>query len=222
VASRDWADWHREYDRPGSYLAARLAVVQRRIRDWLAAAPPGPLRAVSLCAGEGRDLLGALAGHPRAPDVLARLVELDPRNAAAARAAVERAELAGIEVRAGDASTSDAWAGAVPADLVLACGIFGNVTEADVQGAIEALPSLCAPGATVVWTRHRRPPDCTPDIRRWFESAGFREVAFDAPEGFLFSVGTHRLDGPPAPFVPGRRLFTFVGFDTLRARSGGR
>jgi hypothetical protein len=211
----DWVRWHRAYDVPDSYLARRLAMVQRRIRDWLDAQPAGRPRVVSLCAGEGRDLLGVLAGHPRGHDVDARLIELDPDNCAVARAAVERAGLDSVEVVLADASLSDACAGAVPADLVLACGIFGNVSDADVQNAIAALPSLCSHGAHVVWTRHRRAPDLTPSIRSWFQEAGFREVAFDAPDEFLFSVGMHRFTGAPAPFQPGVRLFRFVGFAAL-------
>ena len=35
----------------------------------------------------------------------------------------------------GDASTTSAYRGAVPADLVLACGIFGNVSDEDIQRA---------------------------------------------------------------------------------------
>ena len=217
AGERDWSRWHRDYDRPGSFLAARLALVQMRIHAWLDRAPAGPLRAISLCAGEGRDLLGVLAHHPRARDVTARLVERDPRNAAAARAAVREAGLAGIAVVEGDAGHAESYAGAVPADLVVACGIFGNVSDADIEATIAALPSLCAPGAVVLWTRHRTPPDHTPAIRSAFAASGFAEVAFDAPDDFLFSVGTNRLAAAPAPFVPGRRLFTFVGFDALRA-----
>jgi hypothetical protein len=87
-----------------------------------------------------------------------------------------------------------------------------------VQNAIAALPSLCSHGAHVVWTRHRRAPDLTPSIRSWLQEAGFREVAFDAPDEFLFSVGVHRFTGEPAPVRPGLRLFRFVGFDALPAR----
>ncbi|GHD35622.1 hypothetical protein GCM10010335_31060 [Streptomyces galbus] len=32
-----------------------------------------------MCAGQGRDLIGVLAGHPRRDDVRARLVELDEK-----------------------------------------------------------------------------------------------------------------------------------------------
>ena len=79
VAERDWYTWHHDYDEPGTALAQRLAAVQDQIRAALDAAPPGPLHAISLCAGQGRDLIGALARHPRRDDVSARLVELEAR-----------------------------------------------------------------------------------------------------------------------------------------------
>ena len=218
MSNIDWSTWHEAYDRPGSYLAARLAVVQQRIRESLDQAPPGPLRAISMCAGAGRDLLGVLESHPRAHDVSALLVERDERNVAAAREAAGRARLGSVSVVCGDAASSDAYASAVPADLILVCGVFGNIGDADIGRTIAALPSLCAPRATVVWTRHRRPPDRTLEIRRCYEREGFEEIAFDAPDRFLFSVGVHRLRRPPRSFEPGLRLFEFVGYDALLAR----
>jgi hypothetical protein len=106
-----------------------------------------------------------LRDHPRRHEVVARLVELDPRNVATARAAVREAGLGGVEVVAGDAGLSDAYAGAVPAGLVLVCGVFGNVTDEAIAHVVRRLPELCAPGATAIWTRHRLPPDLTPSIR---------------------------------------------------------
>jgi len=215
VTTRDWHAWHAPYDDAGSPLARRLAIVQRRIREAVDAAPAGPLRAVSVCAGQGRDLIGSLRDHPRRHDVVARLVELDERNVEIARAAARGAGLDGVQVVAGDAGISDVYAGAVPADLVLVCGVFGNVTGTDVAHVIQRLPELCAPGATAFWTRHRLPPDLTPAIRGWFERAGFDEIGFDAPEGMVFSVGANRLHGDPRPLELGVRLFQFAGFDML-------
>jgi hypothetical protein len=57
----------------------------------------------------------------------------------------------------GDASLTDAYAGLVPADIVLVCGVC---------------------------------------------------------------VGSHRFAGPPQPFVPGLRMFSFVGHDVLRRADG--
>jgi hypothetical protein len=209
-----WVDWHRAYDDPDGPLARRLVIVQDAIARALDGMPPGPIRVVSFCSGDGRDLLEVVARHPRGADVTGRLVELDPELAARARTAAPP----GIEVAGASASTTTAFEGAVPADLVLACGVFGNVREADIVRTIELLPSLCAPGATVVWTRHRRPPDATILARDTFAAAGFAEVDFSAPEGFLFAVGVHRLVGAPAPFRAGVEMFEFVGFDGLADR----
>jgi hypothetical protein len=202
VSPIDWVQWHAAYDDPASPLQRRLRIVQAHIRAALDAAPPGPRRAVSVCAGQGTDLLGVLAEQPRA--VTARLVELDPRNAAAARDHAPD----GVEVVTGDAARLDAYAGAVPADLVLVCGVLGRIHDRELPHLIGLLPQLTATGGTVIWTRHRRPPDRTARIRRLFHRAGFDEVAFDAPAGEVFSVGSHRHTGAPAPLVPGARLFS--------------
>ncbi len=103
MAQRDWAEWHRDYDDPGSLLSRRLELVQGRLRAELDRAPAGDMRLISLCAGQGRDVIGVLAGHPRRDDVRARLVELDERNVAAARQAAQAAGLHGVEVLQADA-----------------------------------------------------------------------------------------------------------------------
>ena len=139
----------------------------------LDAAPPGPLHAVSLCAGQGRDLIGVLARHPRGADVTARLVELDPRNAAAARDAAAAAGLPGVEAVTADAALTDQYAGMVPAYLVLVCGMFGNMTADDIRRTIGFCTQLCAHGGTVIWTRNRQEPDQVPRICDWFAEDGF-------------------------------------------------
>ena len=205
----DWHGWHHEYDQPGSRLAARLDVVRGRIRTALDDAPAGPIQAISLCAGQGRDLLGVLTEHPRRRDVTARLVELDQRNVDIARDAVDAADLTGVEVEAGDAALVDRYAGAVPADLVLLCGIFGNVTDADVYRTVAHAGQLCRPGATVIWTRHRDPPDLIPRICDWFGEHQFDQVWVSDPAAG-YGVGVHRFAGATSPLTPGIRLFTFL------------
>lgn len=208
VPSTDWSAWHEEYDDPDSWLPDRLRVVRQHIGSWLDASAPRPVRVVSACAGDGRDLLGVLAARDDAGRVTATLVEADRRLAA--RAAEHARGLGRVEVRQTDAGTTGAYAGAVPADLVLLCGIFGNVVDDDVRRTVAATPQLCAPGAVVIWTRHRDEPDLTPRIRGWFAGHGFVEEAFVAPERELFSVGVHRLVADPQPLAADQRLFTFV------------
>jgi len=205
----EWVEWHRQYESDG-HLSARLKVVQERVREALTSSPPGTIRLVSMCAGDGRDVLGAVVDHPRRPDVRARLVELSPELSAAGRAGAEGNGLSNVEVLTGDASTSTAYDGAVPADIVLACGIFGNITDTDIRTTIAHLPELCARGATVIWTRGRFEPDLTPTIREWFVESGFEELSFVPIPGTTGSVGAHRLVEEPRPFRPGVRLFTFL------------
>jgi hypothetical protein len=206
----DWYAWHDPYDDPTSPLSRRLDLVRRHVAGWLDEHADGPVTVVSACAGQGRDLLGVLAGRADSGRVRATLVEYDERNVAAARAAARAAGLDGIEVRRADAGRLSSYAGAVPADLVLLVGVLGNISDGDVHRTVRALPRLCAPGATVIWTRTRRAPDLTPALRGWFAAAGFAEVAFEAPDADLFTVGVHRLATPvPAP-EHDDRLFTFV------------
>ena len=216
--NRDWVRWHQAYDDPASPLSARLARVQAHLSDALAAAPPGPVRLLSLCAGQGKDVLGVLPEHPRRDDVTAVLVEYDSHNVAAAVDEAARTGLAGVEVRQADAGLAANYADVLPADVLLLCGIFGNVSDDDVHRTALAAATMCAPGGTVIWTRHRRPPDLTPQLRAWFAVAGFAEVAFDAlPGSRLISVGVGRRPaaapryepGSPDGPAPSERLFTF-------------
>jgi hypothetical protein len=96
--------------------------------------------------------------------------------------------------------------------LLLLSGIFGTVSDRDIRRSVHAAPALCRAGATVIWTRHRRPPDPTPQIRAWFAAAGLGEVAFDALEtSALTSAGVHRLGRGSAAGPPGGRLCTLLG-----------
>jgi len=205
-----WSRWHDDYDDPGSSLSWRLSVVQQRLRDALDAAAPGPVQLLSLCAGQGRDVLDVLAEHSRRSDVQAVLVDSDEANCAYAAETAQQQGL-DVDVRCADASLTGTYADAVPADLLLLCGIFGNVSDDDIRHTIDNTARLCAAGATVLWTRHRKPPDMTVAIREWFAAGGFAEVAFDTREGDAYAaVGTNRLAAAPQPFDADLRLFTFL------------
>jgi hypothetical protein len=115
-----------------------------------------------------------------------------------------------VEVRCADAGDLASYRGAVPADLVLMAGVLGNISDADIRTTIAALPRLCAPGATVIWTRTRRPPDRTGAIRGHLRDAGLTELAFDAPADTVFTVGVHRLTRRPDPPTFEGRLFRFT------------
>ena len=69
-ASIDWHEWHRRYADQDSPLRRRLAEVQaqlsRALPAQLDAEHDSPLQIVSLCAGQGLDVIDVLAGYPYA------------------------------------------------------------------------------------------------------------------------------------------------------------
>jgi hypothetical protein len=147
---RDYVRWHDQYDDPGSSLSRRLAMV-RDVLDADLDARAGTVRLLSLCAGDGRDVLGVLAHRQDANRVVATLVETEPELVGRAWAAAG-AVAASVEVVAADAGRSDTYVGlpTVPADVVLLVGVLGNFSEPDVAATVAAMPALCAPGATLV------------------------------------------------------------------------
>ncbi|MFN8027393.1 MAG: hypothetical protein U0W40_13870 [Acidimicrobiia bacterium] len=62
--------------------------VQEGVRRFVDEAAPGRIVVTDVAGGQGRCVLPVLDGHRRAGDVTYQLVELDPRNVAAAREAL--------------------------------------------------------------------------------------------------------------------------------------
>jgi hypothetical protein len=212
--STDWVRWHREYEDAGSSLARRRRVVQRELRTALAevsADPDGEVRLISICAGDGGDVLPVLAGRPF---IRALLVELDQQLSDRARRTAAELGLSAVEIRTADAGTTDVLADFAPAHVVLACGVFGNITLDDARRTITTLPRLLTPGGIVIWTRGRADDGSDPSVGlcETFGDLGFSRLSFTAPGDARFRVGMHRLDaaagGPPPP---GTRMFRFVG-----------
>ena len=211
---RDWVAWHDAYARPASSLARRLEVVRAAVARALDEAVPGPVSLVSLCAGDGRDTLPVLAAHPRGADVRALLVELEPALVTTAREQAAALGLPGVDVVEGDAGLVGTFLDRLPADLLLVCGVLGNVPPADTRRTIAAVPGMLAEGGVVVWTRGRSSDGAEPAVlvKRGLVAAGLEEVAFTWPQDVPFRVGVHRrpagLDA--APPAAGDRLFAFA------------
>lgn len=213
---RDYSAWHELYDDPGSSLPRRLAQVRKVLRAELDVRP-GPVRVVSLCAGDGRDILGVLAERDDAARVSVTLVEVLPELVERARSASTHVA-ADVEVMAADAGRSETYVGlpTVPADVVLLVGVLGNVSDADVGTTVAAMPRLCASGATLVWSRGRSlegAEDFVTPVREAISAAGFAEVSirsFDVNDDRT-ALGVARFEGPPVPLGPSGRWFTFVG-----------
>lgn len=216
LAPADWARWHNHYDIPGSPLANRLAGVRDQLRRALTdMGEDDVLRLVSVCAGEGRDLLPVLAESRGGPRVSALLLELDPTLADRAHATAAALGLSDVEVRAADAGLADTYLGLPPVNLMMVCGVFGHTSLEDAHRIIDTLPALLSPGGVVIWTRSRGRSghDHSLDIRASILARGFAELSFASTADHFFRVGMNQLTTRPehsSPPLPGTRIFTFV------------
>jgi hypothetical protein len=206
--ARDWHAWHQEYDDPASSLSRRLGVVREELTKVLGERT-GPVQLLSLCAGDGRDTLPVLAASPA--EVSAVLVELDPELAAAARRAAAALGVA-VDVRTDDAGLVAAWADAVPVDVLMLCGVFGNISDDDVRRTLAAAPLMLQRGGTVIWTQGNQGAggeDRSEWVRTLLSGPGWEERSVTKPDDASFRVGVHTWDGI-ASGVLANRLFAFV------------
>ncbi len=197
----DWFEWHAQYRRSPE-LRARLELVRQSISQVLLARPPGPIQVVSICAGDGRDLLGALLDHSRTADVKARLVEADPRLVSSGRQAVRAADLdSQIEFAQADATDLVSYEGAIPAALVLLCGVIGNVSVGQLPSLCQGLTSLCLPGGSLIWTLGLGTEETAPVelVTEHLQAAGFTMAAYHTTPRGRFGVGVAQFSGPTTP-----------------------
>ena len=209
MALRDYERWLGHYDDPSSGLSWRLRQVQAWLREELDRRS-GPLKVLSVCAGDGRDIIDVLAERDDASPVETVLLEAHPAIAERARQRAAAARLQALTVRTCDAADTTSYAGAVPADVVLLVGIFGNISRTDLSRTIAAAPQFCSPGATLLWSRGRDQDDLNGEVRAEFTAAGFIELDYAAADlGSKPALARVRYHGPAVPLVAGQHLFTF-------------
>ena len=206
----DWAEWHRHYDDPTSGLTRRLAVVKSRLGEALDLTGADKPQVLSLCAGEGRDVVPVLASRRSGRVPAALLVEREPGLAQRARDAAAAARLKEVEVRCADAGDLRSFADFLPVEVLMLCGIFGHLDDVDLKGVVCSVPQLVRGGGTVIWTRGRSDPDMRPVVRGWFAEAGLPELSFDGdPEDFGVGVNAVPVSTQWQPLPSVGRLFTF-------------
>ena len=207
----EWSDWHDAYQDESSELVGRMMTCRSHVTAVVDAAPPGPITVVSICGGQGRELIGALEDHPRKRDVRGRLVELDPGNTEFASQWAAAAGLTNLEIVTGDASVTSSYEGLPPVDLVVISGVFGHIDDEDKYSLIDFARSLCHTNSHVVWTSHLSNGGPAEFLRRGFFDRRFEELQYDIVPGddFQFTVITNLYTGEQQPFHPHERIFTF-------------
>jgi 2-polyprenyl-3-methyl-5-hydroxy-6-metoxy-1,4-benzoquinol methylase len=206
----NWSGWPElAYERPK--YRERLRVVQEQIAQCLDEAPHTPLRILSMCAGDGRDVIGVLQSDCQRREVEAYLLEL---NGQSVTAGIKRAKASGLEnvirfIHA-DATAYSTYRDLAPFDIVLVCGVWGHVPAQDRAKLIRALASFCKPGASVIWTlkisqgEHR-----LAEVRTQFDTACWSPVRQVLTSDRKLAVCTYVYRGATLEVPANGQIFSF-------------
>ena len=208
--SKDWKNWHTLYNNSDSGLAKRLRIVQDSISNSLPDTIEDRFQIIDICSGDGRDLLDILAHYPAKDQVDSYLVELDERLAEESRRTAKEMSLRNVTIMNGDASLLSTYENVPRADLILLCGVFGNISSDDIQNTIEALSQISKQGTKVIWTRHLRQPEVVPVIQNLFVANGFSEVSVRTTDDQSYVIAMYEFQGPLEPLDSNTKLFTFI------------
>jgi hypothetical protein len=208
-AERPWQNWpERAY---GTRLYQdRLAAVQEHLAERLDQAT-GPVRIISLCAGDGRDVIGTLARRARGENVQAWLVELNRQSVIEGRRRANRVGVADKVVFVnGDATTYATYRSIPPADIMLACGVWGHVPPCQRRNLVHALACLSQTGGAVIWTRgvarglHR-----LREIEAHFEAPSWRQLRLSYTPDGKWALNSYRYCGSRQERPISGRIFNF-------------
>ena len=210
IGSGAWSTWPAEaYQQPR--YQQRLLAVQDHLFHCLDVAPRGPLCVTSICAGDGRDVIGVLRSHERGNDVTAWLVELDRESVAAGIRATTTAGLHdSVNFLNTDATDYATYAGFAPADIVLACGVWGHVPADQRASLVNGLAALCNPGGASIWTRGVADGrNRLHEIESLFARPLWECIRTTATGDKQWAVSTHRYCGPRVELPQAGRIFNF-------------
>jgi len=165
----------------GRWLGAIVDTAARERRQLL-----------SLCAGPGRDVVPVVTPRAASSSISALLIERDEELSRRATEAAASFGLSTVEIRCADAGDPASFSDVLPVDVLLLCGILGNIEHGRVKDVIDVVPHLLAKDGYVIWTRGASEPDRRPEVRSWFCAAGLAELSFDGPPE-TFGVGVNQL-----------------------------
>jgi hypothetical protein len=207
---RVWSDWPQAAYQRQSYLQ-RLVEVQEHFAECLDNAPRGPLRVLSMCAGDGRDVTGVLSSHPRRTDVTAWLVDSDRQSVVIGTRQAASVGLAKtVSFVSGDATLYETYKDIPPADIVLVCGVWGHVAPDQRALLVAGIASLCKSDGVVIWTRGLGPNmSRLQEIQSHFAGADWDKVRVSNTPDQKWAVATYRYSGSLPRPSKCERIFRF-------------
>jgi hypothetical protein len=205
-----WNGWPERAYQQDPYRQ-RLSAVQDRLAECLDQAPVGPVRIISVCAGDGRDAISVLTTHPRRHDVSAWLIEQDQRSVLDGSRRAARVGLANtVTFLNGDATDYATYQRIAPADIVLLCGVWGHVPTLERIPLVRALTALCKTRGVVIWTRGvSKGLERLHEIQSVFAASSWEQSRVSFTSDKKWAVVIQRYLALPIPLPSSGRIFHF-------------
>jgi hypothetical protein len=109
-----------------------------------------------------------------------------------------------------DATDYATYQGMAPADIVLACGVWGHVPAHERVSLAGALAALCKPRGTVTWTRGiSNGVARLREIELLFERPEWEPVRITTTVDEKWTVSSYRYVGAQIELPPAGRIFNF-------------
>jgi hypothetical protein len=200
--------WHDNYEDKTSTPYKRTLIVKKLIVDYLI--NKNNITILSICAGQGRDVLTSLNA-----DTYAYLIDIDKKCIDYAQSYVNNNNIHNVSIIKADASLISTYVdNNIPkADLILICGVFGHLSLEDISITAQSLKQLIKTGGSVIWTRHKFDNDITKEVREAFELAGYKEETFISPKEEPFSIGMHKLIENAIEPIYDLKMFDYIEFN---------
>lgn len=205
-----WSGWPEKAYKRERYQH-RLQAVQEHLVECLDAAAPGPVRIISVCAGDGRDVINTVQTHRRRKDIVARLVELNDQSVALGRRRAAEAGLdRSVQFVHGDATVFATYKDLEPADIVLVCGVWGHVPSNEKAQLARAIAKLCKPGGAVIWTcGTSKGISKVREIESLLSGAWWEKSRTTYTPNAAWAIATHRYRGPAHDVPVEGQIFHF-------------
>ena len=149
-----WNDWHSIYDDKESAPYKRSIITQELVNNYLNIHKKNII-ILSICSGQARDILPAIAGREDKDRITTYLLDIDKDCLEYAQEYARIHDIPNVHTINKDASLKESYDDIPKADLIVICGLFGHLVPEDIAATALFLQTLIEDNATVIWSRNK-------------------------------------------------------------------
>ena len=174
-----WNDWHIIYNDKESAPYKRSIITQELVNNYLNIHKKNII-ILSICSGQARDILPAIAGREDKDRITTYLLDIDKDCLEYAQEYARIHDIPNVHTINKDASLKESYDDIPKVDLIVICGLFGHLVPEDIATTALFLQTLIEDNATVIWSRNKFFNDHSDNIRNIFWEAKLKKYQYDS------------------------------------------